>query len=107
MAGVAGLRPRRDGAGLDKAEAERERGVADFRVLVEPCRKSDRVGKREIPDLGGEDRIIGPARHGAGEAELERPDADAVGAFRIEEKQRRPRQLKEEIAHPGTRPDVI
>src|SRR5215467_4926310 len=99
LARIAGLRPRRYGASLDKSEAERERRVANFRMLVKSGRKSDRVGESQIPDLGGKDRIIAPAPHGAGEAQLERPYADRVGAFRVEEKQRRPRQLEKEIAH--------
>src|SRR5262249_57185713 len=96
---IAGLRPRRDGASLDKAEAERERRVANFRMLVKSGCKSDRVGESQIPDLGGEDRIIAPALHGAGEAQLERPYADRVGAFRVEAKQRRPGHPEKEIAH--------
>src|SRR5262249_38956697 len=98
LPGVAGLRSRRDGAGLDKAKAERERSVTDFRMLVEACCKSDRVGKGEIPNLGGEDRIINLAPHGAAKAKLDSPDAHAVGAFRIEEKQRRSREPEEKIA---------
>src|SRR5262249_30248485 len=99
LAGVARLRSRRDGPRLDETKAERERGVAYFRMLVEPRCKADRVGKREIPNPGGKDRIIGPAWHQAGEAELERPQGGAVGAFRIEEKQCRSRERVEKIAH--------
>ena len=99
LAGIAGLRPRRDGADLHEAEAERERGVADFCMLVEPRRKTDWVGKRQIPNLGGEDSIIGLVRYDAGEPELERPYGHPMGAFRIEKKERRSYQREEKIGH--------
>src|SRR5262249_41753907 len=66
---------------------------------VESRREADRVWKREIPNLGGKDRIIGAGHQGPRKAELERPDGGAVGAFRIKEKQRRSSEFVQEIGH--------
>ena len=45
--GVAGLRQRRDGAHLDKAEAHGRQGVDGARVLVQPRGQADAVGKAQ------------------------------------------------------------
>ena len=59
---IAGLRPRRHGADLDEAEAEREQRVGHLAVLVEAGGEPDRIGEIEAEKLPPEPRIAPAAR---------------------------------------------
>ena len=81
--GVAGLRLRRDGADLGKAEAEPEQRVRHLGILVVAGRNAERIGKGEAGD-GLRQPRIGSGGAGRHEAGFQRLDRKAVRRLRIE-----------------------
>ena len=85
---IAGLRQRRDGADLGKAETHAEHGIGHARVLVEACGDAERIRKREPPQADRQARIIG--RRGARiDAGLERFQGELVGGLGRQREQQR------------------
>ena len=84
--GIALLRPRRDAADLDQAEADAEQGVGDLGILVEARRQADRIGQGAAPDLDGERRRIRPPV-GRQQPGLERAQGQAVRGLGVETRQ--------------------
>ena len=94
---IAGLRPRRNGAGLDKAEAEPQQHVRHFRILVETRRHADRVGKIQSEGAHREPRIV--ARTGQHRREFQKLERERVSIFRIKRVQERPDEMLERGNH--------
>ena len=91
---IAGLRPRRDGADLDEAEAHRRQRVDVRAVLVQPGRQADAVAKAQPHHF---DRVVDrAASHQPQRAAARRPiecaERQLVRVFGIEREQQRPRQ---------------
>ena len=91
--GISVLRARRDGAGFDEAETETEHGLGDFGVLVEAGGEADGVGEIEAQYFDAQARVVAHLRWRSVD-QAKRFDRQAVGKFRIEAAQDRPRQGK-------------
>ncbi len=98
---IAGLRQRRDGADLDKAEAQAEQRVGHLGVLVEAGRDTDRIWEVEAEGPHPQPRIIGRGLQGGGDPQA--PDGKRMGGFRIEKPQQRPGQTIKKANHHGLR----
>ena len=85
---VAGLGQRRDGAGLDEAEAEAGQGGEGDRIFVEPSGEADRVGEGQAEGFDCQTGIV-TAGLAAGQAEAERLQSKAVRRLRVEQAEQR------------------
>ena len=81
--GIAVLRPGRDGAELDRAEAEPQQPRCGDRILVEPGGQPDRVAQRPAQQAGGQHRVVG-GRPTPGQPQLQGAESKAVGALGID-----------------------
>src|SRR5690606_17533198 len=88
---VAWLRPRRDRADLDEAEAQPEQRVDVGAVLVQARGQAHRVGEVETERAGGEGPRRGAEKGARAHAvrALELPEAGPVGALGLQAEQNR------------------
>ncbi len=102
--GLPALRPRRDAADLDKAEAEPQQRVRHLAILVEARRHPDRIGKIQPEGAHLQPRIVraAPARQ---RRPLQRPQSQPVGILRVETMQERARQALEKADQGGKTPE--
>ncbi len=94
---IAGLRLRRHGPDLDKAEAEPQERVRHLAMLVEAGRHADRIGKIEAEHPHRQPRIV--ARRGTARHQPEPLDGQPMGILGIEETQQGPGQAVEQADH--------
>ena len=94
---IAGLRPRRHGADLDKAETELQQRIGHFRILVETGRHADRVGKIQAEGPHRQFVIIDPRPRRR--QQFQTLDGEAMRILRIEPAQQRQRESIEGADH--------
>ena len=80
---VPGLGQRRDGPGLDEAEAEAGQATQGRGVLVEPGREADGIGEGAAERADGERRVVRAAVR-PGQAEAQGEDGEAMRTLRIQ-----------------------
>ncbi len=92
--GIAGLRARRDGAGLDEAEAEPQHGVGHLGILVEAGSEPDRIRELPSPERDPEARRI-RLGHVRRDPRAKRLDARAMRRLRRQQAQQRQCQVED------------
>ncbi len=80
---ITGLRTRRDGTALDKAETKAQQRINDLAILVIARREPDRIGQVQPGKLRTQDRVGHRRRH-RHQPGLERFQAEAMRHFRRE-----------------------
>ncbi len=87
---IARLRQQRDGADLDKTEAEPQQRIRHLGMLVEPGRHAERIGEVEPEGAHRQERILLVPAWQRGK--LKRLDRQMMGGLGLEQPQQRPPQ---------------